>query len=219
MEAMPAEAADVFGDRLPLAVRYAELLCSDAVDRGLVGPREPARVWTRHVLNSAALAPLVPRGAAVVDLGSGAGLPGIPLLLARPDLGMTLLEPLLRRVVFLEATRDALGLDVVVARGRAQDAPRGQADVVVARAVAPLDKLLGLGLPLLRPGGLFLAQKGAGVEAEVAVALAAAGRLGVTEMSVQVLGTGDAATSVVCVVTDAERLPLGPTPRGGRRVR
>ncbi len=164
-------ASMLFGDRLALAERYAEHLATSAVERGLVGPREAPRVWERHVLNCAVVAELVPDSARVVDIGSGAGLPGIPLALARPDLRMVLVEPLARRVDWLMEVLDELGLAVEVERGRAEeDAVRRRwegADVVTARAVAPLARLAGWALPLLRPGGRLLAVKGVSASAEV----------------------------------------------------
>jgi 16S rRNA (guanine527-N7)-methyltransferase len=157
-----------------VAERYAAWLAGEGVVRGLLGPREAARVWDRHLLNSAAVAELLAPGETVVDVGSGAGLPGIPLALARPDLAVTLLEPLARRAAFLDEVVADLGLGprVTVVRGRAEDHVRTGAayDVAVARAVAPLDKLAGWCLPLLRPGGRLLALKGERAEAEVAQA-------------------------------------------------
>jgi 16S rRNA (guanine527-N7)-methyltransferase len=165
---MPAIAADVFADALPLAIRYVEILATRGVVRGLIGPREPARLWRRHVLNSVALVDQVPAAAHVVDLGSGAGLPGIPLALARPDISVTLVEPMQRRVDFLREVVDELGLTrVVITRARAEELPRGEADVVVARAVAPLTRLIPLALPLLRAGGRLLALKGENAATEV----------------------------------------------------
>ena len=131
------------------------------MDRGLLGPRESNRVWERHILNSAALADLIAVGSSVIDVGSGAGLPGIPLAVLRPDLHITLLEPLLRRSTFLVETLDELDLAerVSVVRARAEDHPL-RYDVVVARAVAPLDRLIGWCNPLRDPGGILLALKG-----------------------------------------------------------
>ena len=196
-EAPPADAARMFGDRLPLACRYADLLCTVGVDRGLIGPREPARIWRRHLLNSAQLADFVPRGAQVVDVGAGAGLPGIPLLLARPDLSMTLVEPMLRRVTFLMEVRDALGLaELQVLRARAEEVAAASADVVVARAVAPLPRLLAMTLPLLRSGGTLLAMKGSAATQEVddaSDALAAAG----ASATIHMVGVGEDQTAVV----------------------
>jgi 16S rRNA (guanine527-N7)-methyltransferase len=180
----PAAAVAAFGAQLALAERYAALLAGPAIERGLLGPREGARIWERHLLNSAVLADFVPDGARLVDVGSGAGLPGLPMALRSPDLRVDLVEPLQRRVTFLEEAITALELDerVRVVRGRAEDlAVRrqvGEADWVVSRAVAPLDRLVRWCLPLLRPGGALLALKGAGASEEVAtheVAMRAAG--------------------------------------------
>ena len=154
---MPVATDSLFGDRSPLARRFAEHLVTSGVERGLLGPREAPRVWDRHVLNCAVVAELVPDGARVVDVGSGAGLPGIPLALARPDLQIVLVEPLARRVEWLREVIADLGLAVEVERGRAEEAVVRRrwegADVVTARAVAPLSRLAGWSLPLLRTGG------------------------------------------------------------------
>lgn len=177
-----AAAQAVFGDRYPLAERYVGLLAGPGVGRGLIGPREADRLWDRHLLNSAVLGELVPDGCRVLDVGSGAGLPGIPLALARPDLAIVLLDPMARRVTWLREVVAELGLAVSVHRGRAED-PRvreelGGQDVVTARAVAPLGRLVGWSLPLVAPGGRLLAVKGATAGEEVArdaVAVRAAG--------------------------------------------
>ena len=162
--APPSEAANVFGDRLERAARYAAILAGAGVERGLIGPRETERLWQRHLMNSAALAELLDQGDQIADIGSGAGLPGIPLALARPDLRVTLIEPLLRRSDFLLEVVEDLGVDVTVIRGRAEErAVRqqvGETDAVVSRAVASLDKLTKWSMPLLRPGGRMLALKG-----------------------------------------------------------
>jgi 16S rRNA (guanine527-N7)-methyltransferase len=181
----PTAAAAVFGDRLNLARRYAELLAGPGVERGFIGPREVDRVWDRHILNSAAVGEIIEPGARVVDIGSGAGLPGIPIAIARPDLRVTLVEPMLRRTEFLTEVVEELGLGVEVVRGRAEEpAVRSRladCDVVVSRAVASLDKLTRWSFPLLRPGGRMLAMKGERAEEEVAegrrgmVALGASG--------------------------------------------
>jgi 16S rRNA (guanine527-N7)-methyltransferase len=167
----PGIAALVFGARLPLAVRYAEWLAGAGVERGLIGPHETVRLWDRHLLNCVAAAALIPVGSSVVDLGSGAGLPGIVVAIARPDLTVTLVEPMQRRAVFLEVVAADLGLKTVaVRRARAEDLkkPRLDADVVTARAVAPINRLAALAAPLLRVGGQLLALKGAGIVEEVA---------------------------------------------------
>lgn len=166
--------SSVFGDRLPLALRYEAWLAGAGVERGLLGPREAARLWDRHLLNSVAVAALLGPDERVVDVGSGAGLPGIPLALARPDLTVVLLEPLARRAAFLTEVVADLGLAprVSVLRARAEDHAREKPryDVAVARAVAPLDRLAGWCLPLLRPGGRLLALKGERAADEVAAA-------------------------------------------------
>jgi 16S rRNA (guanine527-N7)-methyltransferase len=168
----PAAADTVFGDRVPLAHRYVTLLASSGVERGLIGPREVDRLWDRHVLNCAVIGSVVPPGSRVVDVGSGAGLPGIPLALACPGLELTLLEPMARRVDWLTEVLAELDLPVTVVRGRAEDrsvlTALGGADVVTARAVAPLARLVGWTLPLLRPGGLLVAMKGQTAAEEIA---------------------------------------------------
>lgn len=161
--------AAAFGEHIDLAQRYVDLLVTDGVLRGLIGPREAGRVWERHLANSAALAPLVPDGAAVTDIGSGAGLPGIPIALLRPDLQVVLLEPMQRRVDFLTMCVARLGLTrVTVCRGRAPEELRSAAGGYgVARAVAPLDRLVTTARPLLRAGGTLLALKGRLAQAEM----------------------------------------------------
>jgi 16S rRNA (guanine527-N7)-methyltransferase len=186
---------------LPRAEQYARLLAGPAVVRGLIGPREVPRLWERHLLNSAAVAELVPRPCSLIDLGSGAGLPGIVLALLLPDVKVTLLEPMLRRVTFLEECVRALGLgNAVVVRGRAEElAGRISADVVTARAVAPLDRLAVLALGLARPGGIVLAIKGSRADQEVASARPVLRRLGIRDITVVCAGSGkvDPAVTVV----------------------
>ena len=169
--ATPSAAVDVFGDRIELAVHYTQILAGAGVERGLIGPREIDRLWERHVLNSSALGELVEPGESIADIGSGAGLPGIPLALARPDVAVTLIEPLLRRSEFLNEVVAELGLDVTVIRGRAEDRAVRDAvapfDAVTSRAVASLDKLWKWSKPLLKPGGRMLALKGERAEAEL----------------------------------------------------
>ncbi len=167
----PAAAYEVFGDRLPLAVRYACLLAGSAVERGLIGPREPDRLWTRHLLNCAGAVSLLPRACSVVDVGSGAGLPGIVLALARPDLRITLVEPMQRRTVFLEECVTALALErsVSVRRARVESLHgRLTADVVTARALAPLGQLISWCWPLVQRDGCLVAFKGATAAVELA---------------------------------------------------
>ena len=186
----------MFGPALPAATRYAELLVSAGAERGLIGPREAGRIWSRHILNSAVIAELVPAAARTVDVGSGAGLPGIALALARPDLEVALVEPLQRRTQFLCEAIAALELTerVRVLRGRAEDATLrrelGAAEIAVARAVAPLDRLVKWCLPLLAPGGWLLAVKGASAPDELAEHAAAVRRAGAVQLDVTTCGVG-----------------------------
>lgn len=228
----PAAAAELFGARLPEARRYVALLADAGVERGLIGPREATRLWSRHLLNSAVPAPLLPADAAVVDVGSGAGLPGIPLALARPDCTFYLVEPLLRRTVFLAEVVAELGLDNVrVLRGRAEDAVEGVmdatdggADVATSRAVAPLGKLARWSVPLLRVGGTFLPMKGSSAGDEVrrdAAELVAAG-LGPAEVIPVGAGIVDPVTFLVRAEVLRRVDPSRPQqrqPRAGRRRR
>lgn len=163
---------EFFGERFELAEKYHELLATDGSTRGFIGPREIPRLWERHILNCAVAEEAIPEGIKVADVGSGAGLPGIPLAIKRPDLTITLIEPLLKRSVFLGEVVDKLGLDnVTVIRGRAEEksvrAALGLIDVVTSRAVAPLGRLAGWSLPLLRKGGKMIALKGASVTEEL----------------------------------------------------
>jgi 16S rRNA (guanine527-N7)-methyltransferase len=164
-------ARQVYGERFPLLNRYVDILGSTAVTWGLLGPREADRLWDRHILNSVALSDLIATDSAVVDVGSGAGLPGIPLAILRPDLRVTLIEPLLRRSTFLTQTVEELGISkrVELVRSRAEDHQRTY-DVVVARALAPLDRLIGWCNPLRAPAGVILALKGASAADEVTAA-------------------------------------------------
>jgi 16S rRNA (guanine527-N7)-methyltransferase len=202
---VPAEATAVFGDALGQAQRYAELLATDGVTRGLIGPRETERLWDRHLLNCAVVAELLPERGVLVDIGSGAGLPGVVLAMLRPSLSVVLLEPLRRRSVFLEECVAELGLsNATVLRGRAEEkaVTHVQADIATARAVAPLDRLVGWAAGLLRPGGQLLAIKGQSAAAELAAAEPVLARLGVR--SAEVLPAGHdrviSATTVVRVV-------------------
>ena len=170
---VPESARGVFAsDRLALAVRFTELLATEGVLRGLIGPREAPRLWERHVLNSAVLAEAIPDDSAVCDIGTGAGLPGVVLAIARPDVEMTLVEPLLRRTTFLDEVVAELGLaHVRVVRGRAEDLHGVETfDVVTSRAVAPLERLLGWSMPLVAPTGALVAMKGQSVREEIASA-------------------------------------------------
>jgi 16S rRNA (guanine527-N7)-methyltransferase len=202
----PAVLAAVFPtSRLGLLERYAELLATAGVTRGLIGPREVPRLWDRHLINCGLLAPLVPAHSTVADLGSGAGLPGIVLAIARPDLRITLVEPMARRVAFLEEVCAGLELETVqVVRERAEqwpDPPRF--DVVTARALAALPKLLAWGLPLVAEDGFLLAMKGASAADEIAAAATELRRWGATAEVVTSRVPGSSDTTVVRVVRDA----------------
>ncbi|REE97270.1 16S rRNA (guanine(527)-N(7))-methyltransferase RsmG [Thermomonospora umbrina] len=205
----PAEARQIFGDALPVAERFAEFLADAGVVRGLIGPREADRLWERHLLNCAVLSEAVPESSTVIDIGSGAGLPGLVLAIVRPDLSITLLEPLLRRTTFLSEAVDLLKLaNVEVRRARAEEVARDyEADVVTARAVAPLERLVTWALPLLRPGGELLALKGERAAQELDEAAPVLQRFGVRTAELRRLGQGrvEPPTTIVRVV--AERTP------------
>lgn len=188
-------------ERLPLAERYAAWLATDGVVRGLIGPREVPRLWERHLMNCAALGAALPQNASVADVGSGAGLPGLVLAIARPDLQMTLIEPLLRRTTFLDEVVADLGLDnVEVVRGRA-DALHGKQtfDVVTSRAVAPLGRLLEWSMPLVDPLGSMVAMKGSSAVEEIEAARDVLERLGCDEPQVLTLDDGLSTTAAVVV--------------------
>lgn len=177
---------------MPLITRYAESLATDGVVRGLIGPREVPRLWDRHILNCGALASLLPEGASVADVGSGAGLPGLVLAIARPDLQLTLIEPLLRRTTFLQEVVDSLQLgNVTVVRGRA-DVLHGKQrfDVVTSRAVAPLERLLTWSMPLVAPTGALVALKGSAIVEEIEEAREVLKRFGCAEPEVLPVGEG-----------------------------
>ena len=209
--------------RLPLAERYAELLATDGVVRGLIGPREAPRLWERHLVNCALLADLVPRDSTVCDIGSGAGLPGLVLAIARPDLRVTLVEPLLRRTTFLEEVVADLGLDhVEVVRGRAESLHgRRRFDVVTSRAVAPLGRLLDWSMPLVAPTGALVAMKGSSVAEEVEAARSELSRWGCAEPEISVLGEGVVESTTLALRVawaDPGRVswPLAAPPGSGR---
>jgi 16S rRNA (guanine527-N7)-methyltransferase len=196
----PEVAADVFGSALSAAQAFAGMLATRGVSHGLIGPHEVPRLWDRHLLNCAVVAELIDsRPATLVDIGSGAGLPGIVLAMLRPDLSVILLEPMERRCRFLTDCVAELGLDnASVLRARAQDAVL-RADVATARALAPLDRLAELAVGLVRPGGMVLAIKGQTATDELKKARPALKRLGVRGAKVVRAGQGkvDPATTVV----------------------
>jgi 16S rRNA (guanine527-N7)-methyltransferase len=213
-------ATALFGDRLALAQTYAHALATSGAERGLIGPREVPRIWDRHLLNCVALAELIPPGVELADVGSGAGLPGLPIAIARPDLTVFLVEPLLRRVVWLREVIAELGLtNVEIIRSRANAVAESDLtfDVVTARAVAPLPGLLGLCLPLVRVGGELLAMKGDSAAEELAEAEDTLKQLGAVEWSVAVCGAGVLATPTTVVRVVAGQRPKPPAKRSGKK--
>jgi len=219
--AITAEARGVFpSERHEVAQRYADWLAGAGTVRGLIGPREVPRIWERHLVNCAVLAEVIPRHARVGDIGSGAGLPGLVLAVARPDLELVLVEPLLRRSTFLKEVVEDLGLDrVTVWRGRAEEYPdRHSFDVVTSRAVAPLDRLLAWSMPLVAPSGAVIALKGASAKEEVVEHRAAWTRMGCAEPEVLTLGqdlAGGPTYAVRVSWADPDRVGLGG-PTGAR---
>ncbi len=212
----PAAAIEVFGAALPRLEAYAALLAGAGTERGLLGPREVPRLWERHLLNCAGLSELVADGEVVLDLGSGAGLPGLVLALMRPEVQVVLVESLQRRAQFLSEAVEALGLrSTVVRRARAEELHgKVEVDVVTARAVAPVDRLAGWALPLLRPGGRMLALKGEQAQAELDQARPALVRLGAVSAEVVEVGAATLHTSARIVVVEAGR---SRSPRKARR--
>lgn len=210
--APPDAARRVFGDRLELAARFAAWLAGEGVLRGLIGPREVPRLWERHLLNCAVVGELVPSDARVVDVGSGAGLPGLALACRRADLRLDLVESLARRVAFLHDVVTDLGLDgqVRIVHGRAEDAMVrdvvGRAEWATARAVAPLDRLVRWCLPLLQPGGTLLAMKGEQAASEVEAHAAAIRRAGGVGVSITECGRDALEVPVRVVVIRRGRL-------------
>lgn len=183
-------AQKVFGDRLPVAHRYVEHLATSGIERGLIGPREVPRLWERHVLNCAVVQELIEEGAKVADVGSGAGLPGLCLAIARPDLTLTLIEPLERRVIWLTEIVEDLGLENVdIMRSRAEQAVGYvEADYVTARAVSALVGLLDITLPILRGTGQLLALKGRTAAEEITKAKKKLNKYGARETEILLAG-------------------------------
>lgn len=190
-ETEPTAATELFGDRIELARQFTADLAREGELRGLIGPLELPRLWSRHVLNSALLAPLLVAGR-VGDVGSGAGLPGLVLAIARPDAELVLIEPMARRVDWLREESDALGLDnVEVVHARAEEAGLAQPlDQVTARAVSALSKLIPLTRPLVRSGGEMVFMKGARVDDEITAAAKQIRKAGLRDVRVEVLGEG-----------------------------
>jgi len=199
-----------FGDAWAAVSRFHELLTQQGVLRGLIGPREVGRLWERHLLNSAAAVPHLPSAGTIVDLGSGAGLPGVVVAAMRPGSHVVLLEPMERRTDWLLEVVAELGLsNAEVRRGRAQEALDLQVDAVTIRAVAALDKLYAWATPLLAPGGRLVALKGERAQEEIAAARRAAQRAKVTAVELHVTGTIDGVEPTRVVVAQT----------GGRGVR
>jgi 16S rRNA (guanine527-N7)-methyltransferase len=217
----PDVAREVFtGEAWPRAQAFAEMLAGPGVIRGLLGPREVPRIWDRHLLNCAVVAEAVPEGAHVVDIGSGAGLPGIVLAIVRPDVRVTLLEPLLRRTTFLEECVGELKLtNVEVLRGRAEDlVGKRLFDVASARAVAPLDRLLAWSMPLLHEGGQLLAMKGERAAEELDAATQQLRSYGAETAELVTVGRGRVDPPATLVRVVAGRAPAR-TAQGTRRRR
>ena len=218
---VPASAVQVAGDRVGLLSAFAHMLATDGVTRGLIGPREVPRLWERHLVNCAVVAAAAPQRATVADVGSGAGLPGLVWAICRPDLELTLVEPLLRRVTFLTEAVTQLRLpNVEVVRGRAEELHgRRRFAVVTSRAVAPLDRLSAWCLPLVQVGGRMVAMKGASAAEEMAAARAHIARLGGGPPTLVEHASGDegATTWTVQIVRLHEGSAVaGDRPRSGR---
>lgn len=221
-------------ERLSLIEAYAASLATVGVERGIIGPREVPRLWERHLLNCGAMAPLLPADCSVADIGSGGGLPGLVLAIARPDVRVTLIEPLLRRTNYLSEVVEDLGLDhVTVHRGRS-DSLHGieTFDVVTSRAVAPLERLLPWSMPLVARHGELVAMKGSSVSAEVESVRGSWARWHLAEPRIEAIGEDlpDGGTTVLRVAwagSPLVSLPAGPGgadrtrsgPRSGRRKR
>lgn len=217
----PASAVRVFGERLAIAERFTSILTDTGVSHGLIGPREVSRLWERHVLNCAVIHPAIAEGQMVIDVGSGAGLPGLALAIARPDLDLHLVEPMLRRTQWLSMAVADLGLtNVAVHRGRAEQFTGVlSAPVVTARAVARLSELAAWCLPLLLPGGSLLAIKGVSVAEEVEADRAVLRRLGAVDEVIEVFGSGvlEQETTVLRVVMGDRPVPRVASKRKSRR--
>ncbi|MCM3694939.1 16S rRNA (guanine(527)-N(7))-methyltransferase RsmG [Microbacterium oleivorans] len=191
-EREPGAAASVFGDRIDLARRFTQSLIAQGEERGLIGPLELPRIWTRHILNSAVAAPLFTAGWRVGDIGSGAGLPGLMLAIARPDVRWVLIEPMERRIAWLTEQKDELGLDnVEIVRARGEDWSEGAVlDAVTARAVSAFRTLIPITAPLVRDGGELILLKGANAANEIAAAEKAIRRFRLSDVRVEPIGDG-----------------------------
>ena len=223
LPAAPAAAATIFGERLALAERFAAILADTGVSHGLIGPREVPRLWDRHVLNCAVAHQAFPEGVSVIDVGSDAGLPGLALAVARPDLRLHLVEPMLRRTNWLSMTADALGLDnVTVHRGRAEEfTGRLSAPYATARAVARIDKLARWTFPLLDDGGVLVALKGEQAAQELEEERRALTKLGMVDAAIRTYGADllevPTITLELTVHGVSKKIPKALRTHGGRR--
>jgi 16S rRNA (guanine527-N7)-methyltransferase len=217
LPAAPAAAAAIFGDRLALAERFATTLADTGVSHGLIGPREVSRLWDRHVLNCAVAHGAFPEAAHVIDVGSGAGLPGLALAMVRPDLHIHLVEPMLRRTTWLSATIDSLGLDnCTVHRGRAEEFHgRLRAPFATARAVARIDKLARWTFPLLEENGVLVALKGEQAAQELEEERDTLTRLGMVEAAIRTYGAD--LLKVPTVTMELTVRGVGDAAKSGRR--
>jgi 16S rRNA (guanine527-N7)-methyltransferase len=218
----PVAATAIFGDRLPAAERFAAHLADTGISHGLIGPREVPRLWDRHILNCAVIADVIPSDSSVIDVGSGAGLPGLCLAIARPDLQVTLVEPMERRTGWLTSVQEDLALaNVRVVRARAEELHgEREARVVTARAVAALDKLARWCLPLVRAGGSLVAMKGSSAEREMAAAERTLRRLGGMSPRIAICGATLLSEPTRVVIVDKSTRPHGagrPARPGTRR--
>jgi 16S rRNA (guanine527-N7)-methyltransferase len=207
-EAEPESAKAIFGPQIEIARAFAQKLANDSDDLGLLGPRELDKLWSRHILNSAVVAETVNPGDHVADVGSGAGLPGIPMAIALPEAQFVLIEPMERRSTWMLEVIQELGLtNVEVRRARAEEVLDLKFDIVTARAVAALDKLLRLTVPLLKPGGSLIALKGSKAAEEIEASKKLQKKLGIASFEIQICGEKFLAepTSVVKTTLDSSK--------------